>query len=97
MTASGSGSSRDICSVVSVEVAGDELVLPLSLNSSIAELMAHPAMGEQMRALMGAAFGSGEGSDDMLQLLGSFPIGRLAAFPNVPLTREQVAQMLAGA
>ncbi|WP_458042653.1 MULTISPECIES: glycoside hydrolase family 3 C-terminal domain-containing protein [Bacteria] len=90
-------SSRDICSVVSVEVAGDELVLPLSLNSLIAELMAHPAMGEQMRALMGAAFGSGEGSDEMLQLLGSFPIGRLAAFPNVPLTREQVAQMLAGA
>lgn len=90
-------SSRDIRSFVRVSVEGDELVLPLSLDSSIAELMAHPAMGAQMSALMGGAFGSGEGSEEMLRLLGSFPIGRLAGFPNVPVTREQIAQMLAEA
>ena len=86
-------SSRDIRAIASVEVAGDELVLPLSLDSSIAELMAHPVLGEQMSAMIGGAFGAG--SDGMLQLLGSFPIGRLAAFPNVPVTREQVQQMIA--
>ncbi len=90
-------SSRDIRSVASVSVTGDELVLPASLDSSIAELLEHPVLGQQIRAIVAGAFGSGEGADEMIKLLGSFPIGRLAGFPNVPTTREQIAQLIAQA
>lgn len=90
-------SSRDIRSTASVYVAGDGLGLPLSLNSSIAEMIAHPVIGERMRGIIVAAFGEGEGAEGMLQMLGSFPIGRLATFPNMPVTREQVEQMIAQA
>ncbi|CDJ99927.1 Thermostable beta-glucosidase B [Microbacterium sp. C448] len=90
-------SSRDIRSVASAEVAGDELVLPASLNSSITELLAHPVLGERMRALVAAAFGPGAESEGALQVLGSFPIGRLAAFPNVPATRDEIERMIAQA
>ena len=88
-------SSRDIRSSSTVVVDGDEPALPLSLDSSIAEVISHPVIGERMRSIMIAAFGEGEGAEGMLQMLGSFPIGRLAAFPNMPLTRDQVEQMIA--
>ncbi len=86
-------SSRDIRSRVSVRVEGDEVVLPLSLDSSISELIAHPVVGPQMREIVAAAFGPD--LDGVLTVLGSFPIGRLASFPNVPLTHEEVREMLA--
>ena len=90
-------SSRDIRSVTTVEVVGEDVVLPLSLDSSIAELVVHPVFGAQMRELIASAFGGAEASEEVLKLLGSFPIGRLANFPNVPVTREQIEEMLASA
>jgi beta-glucosidase len=90
-------SSRDIRGVAAVEVPGDELVLPATADSSISELLADPTVGPRLREILGQAFGVGDAADEMLQMLGSFPIGRLATFPNVAITREQVQELLAGA
>ncbi|WP_292809935.1 glycoside hydrolase family 3 C-terminal domain-containing protein [Microbacterium sp.] len=90
-------SSRDIRGVVVVDVPGDELVLPATADSSISELLADPTVGPRLREILGQAFGVGDAADEMLQLLGSFPIGRLATFPNVAITQEQVQELLAGA
>ncbi|WP_409047538.1 glycoside hydrolase family 3 C-terminal domain-containing protein [Microbacterium sp. HA-8] len=90
-------SSRDIRGVVVVEVPGDELVLPATADSSIFELLADTTAGPRLREILGQAFGVGDAADGMLQLVGSFPIGRLATFPNVAITREQVQELLGGA
>ncbi|GAA2976750.1 beta-glucosidase [Microbacterium terrae] len=77
-------SSRDIRSSAIVAVEGDPVVLPLSRTSSLAEVFAHPiagpivqaAMADMMGAMGGAASVMPEGVD-MMEMMGSFPIGRL--------------------
>src|SRR5690606_4328600 len=96
-------SSRDLRGSTSVHVAGDEVRIPLTANSSIGELLAHPAVGpivsEQLAGGQAAADGAmdaGIMSDEaMAKMMASFPIGRLAGFPGMGVTREQVAQLIA--
>ncbi|OYN99668.1 glycosyl hydrolase [Enemella evansiae] len=45
-------SSRDLRGAVTVAVAGDEVVLPLTRNSTIGEALDHPVAGERMRELL---------------------------------------------
>jgi beta-glucosidase len=95
-------SSRDIRSVATVAVEGDALNVPLTMNSSIGELIAHPVAGPiVLQALSG---GTGEGPDvggalladpSMFKMMASFPIGRLASFPGMPVSLEQVEQLIA--
>lgn len=96
-------SSRDLRGAVSVTVAGDEVRIPLTPNSSIGELLAHPVVGpivrEQLAAgqeAAGDAMDAGIMSDEaMAKMMASFPIGRLAGFPGMGVDREQVAQLIA--
>lgn len=101
-------SSRDIRSSTTVSVAGDEVVVPLSMNSSIAEAMAHPVAGpvvQQALAAMSdadvaqdAAGASMMANDEAMQkLLASFPIGRIGLFPGAPVSYEQIEQLVAAA
>jgi len=92
-------SSRDIRSTVSIDVDGDPAGVPLTMLSSIGEVLAHPVAGP----IVMQAFSSGDGGvtgslmadPSMFKMMASFPIGRLASFPGMPVDREQVEQLLA--
>lgn len=73
------GSSRDIRVSTEVEVAGDEVVLPLTLASSFEEVLAHPVAGPLLTGALEAR--AGGVSPDLFTLLGNFPVGRLDGFP----------------
>lgn len=101
-------SSRDIRSTATVEVAGDVVSLPLTMNSSIGDVMAHPVAGPIVMGALGGFMGELNGADSsassmmpndeaMEKMMASFPIGRLIGFPGVDVTHEQVEQLLAGA
>lgn len=101
-------SSRDIRSTATVEVAGDVVSLPLTMNSSIGDVMAHPVAGPIMMGALGGFLGELSGADSsaasmmpndeaMEKMMASFPIGRLIGFPGVDVTHEQVEELLAGA
>ncbi|PCE16358.1 glycosyl hydrolase [Microbacterium sp. SZ1] len=101
-------SSRDIRSAVTVEVEGDEVSLPLTMDSSIGDVVSHPVAGPIVMEALGGLMGGLAGADSsaasmmpndeaMQKMMASFPIGRLIGFPGVDVTYEQVEQLLAGA
>lgn len=95
--------SRDIRGRVTIEIAGDEVRMPLTAESSVGELLAHPVAGPVaqaqmmgMRALADDTMDAGIMSDDAIaKLMASFPIGRLAGFPGMGITKEQIEQLIA--
>jgi beta-glucosidase len=101
-------SSRDIRSSVIVEVEGDAVVLPLTMASSIGDVVAHPVAGPIVMEALGGLMGGLSGADSsaasmmpndeaMEKMMASFPIGRLIGFPGVDVTYEQIEQLLDGA
>ncbi|MGL3805578.1 glycoside hydrolase family 3 C-terminal domain-containing protein [Paeniglutamicibacter sp. R2-26] len=94
-------SSRDVRATAAIELAGDAVEIPLTAESTVGEVMAHPAaaglLGEALAALVPASSGDAPGAadDTMSAMMASFPIGRLPNFPDVPLTHEQLAGLLA--
>lgn len=98
-------SSRDLCAPVIVEVTGDGVRLPLTLNSSVADLLADPVAGPVVREAMAGFAGGGDAAgasmvpnDEIMQkMLASSPIGRIALFPGVPVTYEQIEELIATA
>ncbi|MFK4853546.1 glycoside hydrolase family 3 C-terminal domain-containing protein [Microbacterium sp. ZW T6_19] len=101
-------SSRDIRSAVTIAISGDEVHLPLDMNSSIGDVMANPVAGPVMQGALSGFMGDLDGvdaaaasmmpNDDAMQkMMASFPIGRLVGFPGVPVTHEQIEQLLAAA
>ncbi|WP_353808349.1 glycoside hydrolase family 3 C-terminal domain-containing protein [Agromyces sp. SYSU T00194] len=87
-------SSRDLRATATVEVAGDDVRAPLTMDSTIGEVVAHPVAGP---VLLQALAGEGSVLADpaMFKMLASFPIGRLTSFPGMPITRDDVEQLLA--
>ncbi|PVE96800.1 glycoside hydrolase family 3 C-terminal domain-containing protein [Microbacterium sp. TPD7012] len=101
-------SSRDIRATVSAQVEGDEILLPLTLNSSVGDVLAHPIAGPIVMGALGGFLGELSGADSsaasmmpndeaMEKMMASFPIGRLIGFPGVDVSHEQVEQLLAAA
>ncbi|MFC0315477.1 glycoside hydrolase family 3 C-terminal domain-containing protein [Gordonia phosphorivorans] len=93
-------SSRDLPQTTTVDVAGDPLHLPLTMDSSVGEVMAHPVAGaivaEQLAAMGPGAAGFLE--DPMIaQILGSFPIGRLPSFPGIEIEADQIRALIRAA
>ncbi|KQZ11204.1 beta-glucosidase [Agromyces sp. Root1464] len=92
-------SSRDIRLSAVVEVEGEQVRIPLSLESSIAELAADPIAGPIVMQAMGS-FASGMADTDIFdeggldKMMASFPVGKLAGFPGVPVTPEQIQQLI---
>ncbi|WP_129360706.1 glycoside hydrolase family 3 C-terminal domain-containing protein [Rothia uropygioeca] len=89
-------SSRDIRGEATVELNGDEVRLPLTSQSSLAEILAHPTAGPTMREHLTTFLGStpdgaASGEQDMESLIGSLPVGRLVSF-GVP--KEQVKKLI---
>ncbi|OZB89560.1 MAG: glycosyl hydrolase, partial [Microbacterium sp. 14-71-5] len=97
-------SSRDLRGSVTVDVAGDAVLVPLTPESTLAAVFAHPVAGPMVAGAFAALqeqFGgegdgimSGEAMEKMM--MGSFPIGRLPAF-GWGLDRDGVDQLLAAA
>ncbi|MCC4909273.1 glycoside hydrolase family 3 C-terminal domain-containing protein [Microbacterium sp. cx-59] len=87
-------SSRDIRASTTVTLEGDAVRVPLSQNSSIGDLLENPVAGPVMREALKPMFGDDQG---MLRMMASFPIGRLAAFPNAPVSTAQIEELLASA
>ena len=92
---------------------GDPVRIPLSLQSTVAEIMAHPVAGplvaEALPAtgggILGAAAGDrgdGDGAlgidrEGLAKMMGSMPIGRVAMFPGSPVTVERIEQLIGAA
>ncbi|MFB7843044.1 glycoside hydrolase family 3 C-terminal domain-containing protein [Microbacterium sp. NPDC056052] len=96
-------SSRDLRGSVTVDVAGDAVLVPLTPESTLAAVFAHPVAGPMVAgafaALQEQFGGEGDGimsGEAMEKMMGSFPIGRLPAF-GWGLDREGVDQLLAAA
>jgi beta-glucosidase len=97
-------SSRDLRLHGSVHVAGDLVTVPLTVDSSVAEILADPEAADLVRAALtrdGATGDAGEPSpafllDDpeMRKLLDNAPIGRIAGFPGSPVTPAEVSAVL---
>lgn len=106
-------SSRDIRSVTTVDVEGDPVRIPLSLESTVAEIMAHPVAGPMIAQALAASVGGllgggdedgGEGTgalgidrEGLAKMMGSMPICRVAMFPGAPVDVEQIEQLIAAA
>ncbi len=101
-------SSRDLRASVAVTIDGDPVVRPLTMESSVTDLLADPVAGPVVLQAMTAVFGGGIGMDAagasmmandeaMMKMMASFPIGRLAGFPGVSVTYEDIEALIAKA
>ncbi|OIJ65312.1 glycoside hydrolase family 3 C-terminal domain-containing protein [Streptomyces mangrovisoli] len=91
-------SSRDIRAAASVEVTGDAFVLPLTLNSTLGEVMAVPGAAEVLGALMPmpqAAADTEVLGVDMAKMLASIPVGRLLSFAGGAVTPADLDKLIA--
>lgn len=86
-------SSRNVRATVSVDLAGDEIVVPLHAQSTIAEVVERPAAAAVLAERLG--FADGLLSDPVaLRAMGTLPIGRLGAF-SLGLTAADVDAIVA--
>ncbi|MFC4064445.1 glycoside hydrolase family 3 C-terminal domain-containing protein [Actinoplanes subglobosus] len=97
-------SSRDMRASVTVHVAGDPARVPLTSESSVGEWMADPRGAEVLGAAFAAAAGESEGlmasmtaNPEMLMMLGSLPLSRMAAFPGSPLNAGDLEKLVEAA
>ncbi len=86
-------SSRDLRVRATVTVQGDDVQVPVTVDTPIAEALEDPVRGPGLREALGAFLGA-EG-DDLLKVVGSFPVGRIASFPGVDVTTEELDRLLA--
>ncbi|MGH3164358.1 MAG: fibronectin type III-like domain-contianing protein, partial [Trebonia sp.] len=92
-------SSRDLRLTGYVDVAGDALAIPLTLDSTLAEVAAHPVAGplvaEKFAALVPSA---GHGDEalgvSLFDLISATPFGRMVSFTGGLVTREMLQQLL---
>ncbi|GAA0426422.1 glycosyl hydrolase [Actinoplanes capillaceus] len=95
-------SSRDVRASVTVHVAGDPDRVPLTIESSVGEWFADPRGAEVLGAAFAEAAGDGPMSamtanPEMLMMLASLPLARLAAFPGSPLSAGDLEKLVAAA
>jgi beta-glucosidase len=97
-------SSRDLRSTAVAVVAGDQVRVPLTADSSVAEWLADPRGAELLGQVFAAAHAGNQGAvgqllanPDILLFIGGAPLSRMAAFPGSPLTRETIDKLAAAA
>ncbi len=89
-------SSRDIRLHADVDVDGDEIHLPLTTNSTIAEVVSVPDGKDALTELVKSSFpdateGDGPG---LLAMVGSVPVDRLPEFTTGTVTKKALAEKL---
>jgi beta-glucosidase len=98
-------SSRDLRSVTTVAVAGDAVRLPLTMNSSLWDLLSNPITGPVVRQGIDGFLGGGDAAgasmaaneEGLKKMLASVPVGRIAGFPGMAATYEQLEELIAAA
>ncbi|WP_020422175.1 glycoside hydrolase family 3 C-terminal domain-containing protein [Amycolatopsis sp. ATCC 39116] len=90
-------SSRHLHTTAVAEVTGDEVRVPLTGESTVAEWFADPRGAE----LLGQAFAAADGrigrlvaDPSTISLVGSLPLSRMSAFPGSPLTAATLAKLI---
>jgi beta-glucosidase len=96
-------SCRDLRVSGNVDVQGEVPRIPLTLQSTLAEVFADPAAAPAVAEAFAANMPAG-GADtqealgvDILALIGAMPVGRMVSFTSGAITREQLEQLLAAA
>ncbi|WP_327330245.1 glycoside hydrolase family 3 C-terminal domain-containing protein [Streptomyces sp. NBC_01208] len=90
-------SSRDVRVTSVVDVTGDAFVLPLTLDSTLGEVMATPGAAEALGALMpipAADAGNDTLGVDMARMMASLPVGRLLSFAGGAVTTDDLDKLL---
>lgn len=90
-------SSRDLRAEVGVQLVGDEVSFPLTLESTMGEVMANPtaaALIAQAMPMPALPEGDAMGTD-MARMMASIPVERLLSLGGGSATREQLEQLLA--
>ena len=86
-------SSRDIRQNLTIDVKGDAVKIPLTMESSLGELFRNPAAAEIVLQAFGPMGGDVGVDENVLKMAASMPLGRLAGF--VPgVEPEQIQQLL---
>ncbi|UGQ57143.1 glycoside hydrolase family 3 C-terminal domain-containing protein [Rhodococcus pyridinivorans] len=86
-------SSRDIRQTLTVDMTGDAVRIPLTMESSLGELFQNPAAAEIILQAFGSLGGEVGVDESVLKMAASMPLGRLAGFaPGVE--SEQIQQLL---
>ncbi|WP_138842339.1 glycoside hydrolase family 3 C-terminal domain-containing protein [Rhodococcus pyridinivorans] len=86
-------SSRDIRQTLTVDMTGDAVRIPLTMESSLGELFQNPAAAEIVLQAFGSLGGAVGVDESVLKMAASMPLGRLAGFaPGVE--PEQIQQLL---
>ena len=88
-------SSRDIRATCTVDVAGDDVVVPLTLESTMGEALAHPVVGPMLQQLVDLIMGGPDADPNNVRMMASFPLIRLVTMPGVPVDIESVKQLVA--
>ncbi|MUL80466.1 beta-glucosidase [Mycobacterium sp. CBMA247] len=93
-------SSRDLRLTATITLGGDEPTRPFTRDSTLGELLADPVAARTILAVLSSAspFGAAESAlgSNLLRMLESVPIGRMAGFSAGKVTREQLDELLAG-
>ncbi len=95
-------SSRDIRSSASVTLTGDEVAVPLSRESSMGEVMAHPVAGPIVQAAIAQMMQGMEGVADIMPegvdptaMMASFPFGRISMMAGDAASPEMIDGLIA--
>ncbi|MGX2993411.1 glycoside hydrolase family 3 C-terminal domain-containing protein [Streptomyces sp. JNUCC 64] len=86
-------SSRDIRVTAAITLAGDSVSAPLTRESTLAEVLAHPVAGAALESMLKRAFAEGsEAVDDQgvdpFELMSQFPVGRAVSFSQGQLMND---------
>ena len=92
-------SSRDLRASVEVDLEGEDVRVPLTLESTLGEALAVPAVAEALGGALGGLTGEGEGSGDglgvdMARMMASIPLDRIVTFSGGAVTRDQLEELL---
>ena len=95
-------SSRDLRLQATVALNGDTVVLPLTRESSLGEVFAHPIAGPIVQQAMAPMASTMDGPAsimpegvDMMRMLESFPLGRIGMIAGDDFSIEKIDQLIA--
>ncbi|MET3567335.1 beta-glucosidase [Leifsonia sp. 563] len=97
-------SIRDLRATVSAAVDGDEVRLPLTRESSLGEVLAHPVAGPMVQGALAGMSELFDGASSIMpegvsmeRMMASFPIGRVGMMSGGQVTPDMIDGLLAAA
>lgn len=97
-------SSRDLRATVAAAVDGDEVRLPLTRESSLGEVLAHPVAGPMVQGALAGMSQLLDGASSIMpegvsmeRMMASFPIGRVGMMSGGQVTPDMIDGLLAAA